>query len=178
MLQPVEWFIGLRYLGSRRSRGVVSFMSAASLVGIALGVAALIVILSVMNGLEAETRNRLLSMSAHATIAAPSGGLADWRDLKNRITDAPEVSGASPFVSLEGMLAAGVNLRPALVRGILPDEEQGVSDVQRFLRNGSLQALQPGAHRDHSRPRACAEPRLGARRSGHAARAAHRRTAA
>ena len=147
MLQPLECFIGLRYLGSRRSRGVVSFMSAASLIGIALGVAALIVILSVMNGLETETRNRLLSMSAHATIAAPRVGLPDWRELKGNLAAAPEVSGASPYVSLEGMLAAGVNLRPALVRGILPDEEQAVSDVQRFLRDGTLQALQPGAHR-------------------------------
>jgi lipoprotein-releasing system permease protein len=147
MLQPLEWFIGLRYLRSRRSRGVVSFMSAASLIGIALGVAALIVILSVMNGLEAETRNRILSMSAHATIAAPRTGLPDWRALKDSLMTAPEVSGASPYVNIEGMLAAGVNLRPALVRGILPDEEQGVSDVQRFLKAGTLHALEPGAHR-------------------------------
>jgi lipoprotein-releasing system permease protein len=146
MLQPVEWFIGLRYLRSRRSRGVVSFMSAASLLGIALGVAALIVILSVMNGLEAETRNRILSMSAHATIAVPGIGIPDWRELKESLEAAPEVSGASPYVAVEGMLSTGVNLRPALVRGILPDEEQGVSDVQRFLRNGTLQSLQPGAH--------------------------------
>ena len=67
MFRPLEWFIGLRYLRSRRRRGVVSFMSAASLIGIALGVAALLVILSVMNGLETETRTRLLSMTAHAT---------------------------------------------------------------------------------------------------------------
>jgi lipoprotein-releasing system permease protein len=147
MLQPVEWFIGLRYLRSRRSRGVVSFMSAASLLGIALGVAALIVILSVMNGLEAETRNRILSMSAHATIAVPGIGIPDWRELKESLEAAPEVSGASPYVAVEGMLSTGVNLRPALVRGILPDEEQGVSDVQRFLRNGTLQSLQPGERR-------------------------------
>ncbi len=87
MLQPLECFIGLRYLGSRRSRGVVSFMSAASLIGIALGVAALIVILSVMNGLETETRTRLLGMSAHATIAAPRVGLPDWRELKRSLAD-------------------------------------------------------------------------------------------
>jgi lipoprotein-releasing system permease protein len=146
MFQPLEWFIGLRYLRSRRRRGVVSFMSAASLIGIALGVAALIVILSVMNGLESETRTRLLSMSAHATIAAPRTGLADWRGLRARLLDAPEVTAVSPYVSLEGMLAAGVNLRPAIVRGILPGEEQGITDVQRFLRDGSVQALTPGMH--------------------------------
>ncbi len=70
MFQPLEWFVGLRYLRSRRRRGVVSFMSAASLLGIALGVAALIIILSVMNGLETETRTRLLSVNAHATISS------------------------------------------------------------------------------------------------------------
>lgn len=146
MFQPLEWFIGLRYLRSRRRRGVVSFISAASLIGIALGVAALIVILSVMNGLEAETRTRLLSMSAHATIASPQG-LTDWRALAAAVADEPGVSGVSPYVELEGMLAAGVSLRPAIVRGILPGEEQSVSDVQRFLQNSSLDELAPGAHR-------------------------------
>ena len=148
MFYPLEWFIGLRYLRSRRRRGVVSFMSAASLLGIALGVAALIVILSVMNGLETETRTRLLSMSAHATIAAsPGTGLADWRELQSQLSAAPQVSGVSPYVTLEGMLAAGVSLRPAIVRGILPDEEQSVSDIQRFLQDDTLQVLEPGMHR-------------------------------
>jgi lipoprotein-releasing system permease protein len=109
-------------------------------------VAALIVILSVMNGLEAETRTRLLSMSAHATIAAPSG-LTDWRTLAAAAADAPGVSGVSPYVELEGMLAAGVSLRPAIVRGILPDQEQSVSDVQRFLHDSSLEELAPDTHR-------------------------------
>ena len=83
MFQPLEWFVGLRYLRSRRRRGVVSFMSAASLLGIALGVAALIIILSVMNGLETETRTRLLSVNAHATISS-SAGIADWREWRDR----------------------------------------------------------------------------------------------
>jgi len=156
MFQPLEWFIGLRYLRSRRRRGVVSFMSAASLVGIALGVAALIVILSVMNGLETETRTRLLSMSAHATIAARqcrerespecSAGLSDWRALQSRLAAAPGVVGVSPFVALECMLAAGVNLRPVMVRGILPGEERD-SDISRFIRTGSLEDLAAGSRR-------------------------------
>ena len=90
MFQPLEGFIGLRYLRSRRRRGVVSFMSAASLIGIALGVAALITILSVMNGLETETRTRLLSMSAHASITAPQG-FADWAEVGKRLTAIPGV---------------------------------------------------------------------------------------
>ena len=146
MFQPLEWFIGLRYLRSRRRRGVVSFISAASLIGIALGVAALLVILSVMNGLEAETRTRLLSMGPHATVSSPAG-LPDWRASASLLAGDAAVSGASPYVELEGMLAAGVSLRPALVRGILPGEEQSVSDIQRFLHDSSLDELTPGARR-------------------------------
>ena len=157
MFQPLEWFIGLRYLRSRRRRGVVSFMSAASFIGIALGVAALIVILSVMNGLETETRTRLLSMSAHATIAARQcrergqdpacgAGLPDWRELQRRLAAEPGVAGVSPYVALEGMLAAGVNLRPAMVRGVLPGEERD-SDISRFIKIGSLEDLTPGSRR-------------------------------
>ncbi len=145
MFRPLEWFIGLRYLRSRRRRGVVSFMSAASLIGIALGVAALIVILSVMNGLETETRTRLLSMNAHATIAAPAG-LEDWRALRNEFAASPGVEGVTPYVTLEGMLSTGSSLRPAVVRGIIPEEEQAVSDIERFIESGSLDLLTPGAH--------------------------------
>src|SRR5690606_14520260 len=146
MFQPLEWFIGLRYLRSRRKRGVVSFMSAASFLGIALGVAALIVILSVMNGLETETRSRLLSMSAHATVTVP-GGLPDWQVLEREIREVPWVVGVSPYVSLEGMLAAGTNLRPSLVRGIVPGEEATVADIGRYMTIGSIADLAPGARR-------------------------------
>ena len=86
MFQPLEWFVGLRYLRSGSRRGIVSFMSVASLLGIALGVAALIIILSVMNGLETETRTRLLSVNAHATIASRAG-IADWRAWQSRLKD-------------------------------------------------------------------------------------------
>src|SRR5215510_13386939 len=106
MFQPLEWFIGLRYLRSRSRRGVVSFMSVASLVGIALGVAALLIILSVMNGLETETRTRLLSVSAHATISSRAG-LADWRAEQARLQALPGVAGVAPYASIEGMLANG-----------------------------------------------------------------------
>ena len=143
MFQPLEGFIGLRYLRSRRRRGVVSFMSAASLIGIALGVAALITILSVMNGLETETRTRLLSMTAHASIVAPRG-FADWAEVQKKLKMIPGVVDAAPFVSIEGMLAAGTNLKPVLVRGILPGEERE-SDLSRFVQPGSLAELTPGS---------------------------------
>jgi len=146
MFQPLEWFIGLRYLRSRRRRGVVSFMSVASLLGIALGVAALIIILSVMNGLETETRTRLLSVSAHATIASRTG-LEDWRTWQTRLAGVPGVAGVAPYVTIEGMLAAGASLRPAIVRGIQPDEEKQVSDIDRYLTIGSVADLAPGARK-------------------------------
>jgi lipoprotein-releasing system permease protein len=144
MFQPLEWFIGLRYLRSRRWRAVVSFRTAASLLGLALGVTALIVILSILNGLEAETRTRLLSMSAHASISAPAG-LADWRELAARFAAAPGVAAVTPYVRLEGMLAAGSSLRPAVLRGVLPAEERAASDLGRFFELGALENLTPNA---------------------------------
>ena len=147
MFQPLECFVGLRYLRSRRRRGIASFMSMASLLGIALGVAALIVILSVMNGFETELRTRLLSMSGHATVAAPLAGLDDWPDLKRRLETEDGVAGVAPYVLLEGMLAAGPNLRPSLVRGVDPDEEVAVSDFARVIDPDALGQLADGARR-------------------------------
>jgi lipoprotein-releasing system permease protein len=146
MFQPLEWFIGLRYLRSRRWRFIMSFRTLASLLGLALGVTALIVILSVLNGLESETRERLLGLSAHATVSVP-GGLDDWRQLRTRFASEPGITAVSPFVRLEGMLAAGTNLRPAVVRGILPEEEREASDLNRFVTLGGIENLVPGARR-------------------------------
>ncbi len=146
MFRPLEWFIGLRYLRSRRWRALASFRTAASLLGLALGVTALIVILSVLNGLEAETRTRLLALSAHATVSAPEG-FADWRELERRFAGMPGLEAVTPYVRLEGMLAAGPNLRPAVVRGILPAEEGAASDLERIIRGGALGNLMPGARR-------------------------------
>jgi lipoprotein-releasing system permease protein len=146
MFQPLELFIGLRYLRSRRWRAFVSFRTAASLLGLMLGVMALIVILSVLNGLEAETRTRLLALSAHATISS-TGGVADWRELERRFDNAPGVVAVTPFVRLEGMLNAGSALRPAVVRGILPAEETAASDLARIVEPAALESLLPGERR-------------------------------
>lgn len=147
MFQPLEGFIGLRYLRSRRRRGVVSFMSMASLVSIALGVASLIVILSVMNGFETELRTRLLSMDAHLTVARSSGLAAGWEDLQTRLEAEPGVAGVSPYVLLEGMLRAGSNLRSVAIKGVDPAIEAEVSDMDRFVDIGSLDVLEPGSRR-------------------------------
>jgi lipoprotein-releasing system permease protein len=133
-------------LRSRRWRALVSFRTAASLLGLALGVMALIVILSVLNGLESETRTRLLALSAHATVSS-SDGFADWRELERHFASAPGVVAVTPYVRLEGMLAAGASLRPAVVRGILPAEESATSDLARLIERGALDNLAPGEHR-------------------------------
>jgi lipoprotein-releasing system permease protein len=146
MFQPLEWFIGLRYLRSRRWRALVSFRTAASLLGLALGVTALIVILSILNGLEAETRTRLLALSAHATVSAP-GGIADWQALETRFGALAGVVAVAPYVRIEGMLAAGTGLKPAVIRGILPAEESKASDLGLLVERGSLDNLGPGARR-------------------------------
>jgi lipoprotein-releasing system permease protein len=147
MFQPLECFIAWRYVRARRHRGFASFITVASVLGMALGVAALIVVLSVMNGLETELRTRLLSMTAHVTIANSQQGIADWQSLGSTIAQQPGVSGVSPFVLVEGMLGSGSNLSPAVVRGIVPAEEIAVSQIDDFMRSGSLSDLEPGAQR-------------------------------
>jgi len=145
MFQPLELFVGLRYVRSRRRRGIVSFMSGASLIGVALGVAALIVILSVMNGLESELRTRLLALTAHATITA-RGGVDDWRALAARVAEGEGVESVSPYVTLQSMLGSGTNLVPAVVRGILPSEEHVIAADLTMLDEGRIDALEPGAN--------------------------------
>ena len=147
MFRPVEVFIGLRYVQARAQRGFVSFISMASMLGISLGVAALIVILSVMNGFENELRTRLLSMTAHASISQETVGLDDWSSLRTDILETEGIMGASPFINLEGMLSSGANLSPALIRGVVPLEEAAVSQLEELFRIGSLSDLQANSQR-------------------------------
>ena len=147
MFRPLEVFIGLRYVQARAQRGFVSFISMASMLGISLGVASLIVILSVMNGFEKELRTRLLSMTAHASISQETVGLDDWSSLRTEILQTEGIIGASPFINLEGMLSSGANLSPALIRGVVPLEEAAVSQLGELFRIGSLSDLQANSQR-------------------------------
>jgi lipoprotein-releasing system permease protein len=140
MFHPLEWFVGIRYVWSRRRRGLISFMSGASLCGVALGVAALIIVLSVMNGLEAETRNRLLSLSAHATLTAESRAQVDWERIAAKLYEYQDVEYAAPFIDVEGMLSAGSRLYPALIRGIDPEREAEVFPEE-YMIEGSFADL-------------------------------------
>ena len=146
MFQALEIFIGLRYLRTRQQNRFVSFITLASLIGVALGVAALIVVLSVMNGFENELRGRLLSMTSHATVAAARGGISEWRELIASAQRQPDVVGAAPYVQLQGMLANGSVLNGALVRGINPRLEKTVDRVGDFMVQGTLDELQTAGY--------------------------------
>ena len=145
MYRPLQAFIGLRYVRARRRNGFISFISFSSLLGIGLGVTALITVLSVMNGFEREVRERILSMTAHATISGFDGTLkGDWKELEARVADAQGVLGVAPYIQREAMLTRGSLVRGAILRGLLPDEEPQVSEIASYMLAGSLDALKPG----------------------------------
>ena len=137
---PFEWQVGLRYTraGKRRGEvdttgksgdGFVSFIAAISMVGIALGVAALIVVLSVMNGFQKEVRDRMLSVLAHVEVFNPDTGVKDWRALAAAAKRNPEVREAAPYVQGQAMLTRDDVVRGVIVRGVEPAEEAKVSDL-------------------------------------------------
>jgi lipoprotein-releasing system permease protein len=145
MFHPVPVYVGLRYVVSRRRGFFVSFISWISMLGICVGVLALITIISVMNGLEREMRTRLLSLASHATLAAPPERMRDWQTLAAQIRKQPEVEGVAPYLDMQGMLGRGEDLRAALIRGIEPQIEPQVSEVATHMNAGRLDELQPGA---------------------------------
>ena len=147
MIRPLELAIGLRHLRAKRRIRFISFISLISVLGIALGVAALITVLSVMNGFERELRSRILGMASHATIAGFRGPLRSWREAADKALSHPSVLGAAPYVEGQAMLTAGGAVRGVLVRGIDPAAEPRVSDVSRYMAAGGLDALEAGAFR-------------------------------
>ncbi len=145
MFRPLEAYIGLRYTRAKRRNHFISFISFSSMAGIALGVTALITVLSVMNGFEKELRERILGMASHATISGVNGRLEDWPKLARLAGEHPQVTGVAPYVRGEVMLSRGSYVRGALLRGILPAEEGAVSDIRGYMEAGSLDALQANA---------------------------------
>ncbi|HEY2969292.1 MAG TPA: lipoprotein-releasing ABC transporter permease subunit, partial [Casimicrobiaceae bacterium] len=143
---PYELLVGLRYTRARRGsgrNGFVSFIAAVSMLGIALGVAALIVVLSVMNGFQEELRTRILAVASHIEIRGLAGGIADWQSLAKAARTNPRVQAAAPYVLGQAMLSAGEVNRGALVRGIDPALEDTVADFGSHMRVGSLADLKP-----------------------------------
>ncbi len=143
MFHPLPLYIGLRYVRSRQGF-FVSFISWVSMVGICLGVMALITVISVMNGLEGELRGRLLSLASHATLSGEPEQLRDWRQLADRIRKEKGVVGVAPYIDLQGMLGRGGDMRAALIRGVDPDLESEVSDIGAHMRAGSFRDLIAG----------------------------------
>jgi lipoprotein-releasing system permease protein len=145
---PFEVRIGRRYLRSSGNR-FLSFISFMSMLGVAIGVAVLIVVLSVMNGFETELRSRILSITSHATLAAFGAGAADWPAMRATALGDPRVGAAAPYVEGEALLIADRpqgGSAPASVRGIDPKLEATVSSIAERLRSGSLKVLQPGSY--------------------------------
>jgi lipoprotein-releasing system permease protein len=141
---PFELLIGWRYTRAKRSNHFISFISMTSMIGIALGVAALIVVLSVMNGFQEELRQRILGVAAHVQITGDNNQLAEWRSLEARLQNSPHVLASAPYIMAQGMLANGQAVQGVIVRGILPALEPKVSELADKMRAGKLQDLKPG----------------------------------
>ncbi|MEC4722371.1 lipoprotein-releasing ABC transporter permease subunit [Noviherbaspirillum sp. CPCC 100848] len=144
---PFEWLVGLRYTRAGRRSGrnsFISFISLISMAGIALGVAALIVVLSVMNGFQKEVRDRMLSVLSHIEVYDATGSLPDWQVTATEAMQVPEVKGSAPYVAAQAMMTRDDTVRGVIIRGVLPEEEPKVSDVASQVKDGSFGNLRSG----------------------------------
>ena len=141
---PFELFVGLRYTRAKRKNHFISFISLTSMVGIALGVAALIVVLSVMNGFQAELRNRILGVASHIEVTGANNKLESWQTLIPRIKQNQQVREAAPYITAQGMLSFGEGVQGAIVRGIMPLAEDKVADLGSHMKAGRLTDLKAG----------------------------------
>src|ERR1700728_2326675 len=142
-----EGFVGLRYLRASPKRGSLSLIAGIAISGLALGVAVLIVVLSVMNGFEEVLRTRILSLTAHATLSGLQGRVADWRPDVGKLEHFPGVKGAAPYIEDQGMMIHGDKASGVLLRDILPDAERQVVDLEPHLLSGRLSDLVAGKYR-------------------------------
>ena len=146
MFKPLVFYIGLRYTRAKRRTQFISFITLTSVLGIALGVTALITVLSVMNGFEAELRERILGMTAHATVTGRYGQLDNWRELDQKLKGTLHVEGAAPFITGQVMINADRRVSGTMLNGILPDYESRVSEVADKMKAGKLSDLVAGEY--------------------------------
>jgi lipoprotein-releasing system permease protein len=139
-----ELFVGLRYTRAKRRTQFVSFISMISMAGIALGIAALVTVMSVMNGFEKEIRARILGAAAHVQVLGPESGIPDWRRVAEGARKNPEVTAAAPYVMGQGLLSTGGAVRGVYVRGVVPELEDTVADFAQHMVDGRLADLKPG----------------------------------
>ena len=140
-----EYWVGLRYTRAKRRNHFISFISLISMLGVGLGVAALIVVLSVMNGFQKELRTRILGVASHIQVSGVAGELDDWTKTLQGVAQHPRVLAAAPYVQAQGMLALDQQVRGTVVRGILPEAEEKTADFARHMKVGRLEDLRPGA---------------------------------
>jgi lipoprotein-releasing system permease protein len=143
-LRPFELFVGLRYTRAKRRTHFISFISLISMLGIALGIAALITVMSVMNGFEKEIRARILGAASHIQILGLDKGLADWEAVAREAKQHPDVVATAPFVGAQALLSTGTAVRGVFVRGIVPELEDQVAEFGSHMRAGRLADLKPG----------------------------------
>ena len=141
MFKPLSLFIGLRYTAAKRSNHFISFISLASMLGLMLGVAALIVVLSVMNGFDRELKQRILGMVPHASISGYNQPIENWRELNSQLEEHPDVLAAAPFIQAQAMLTSRGTVRGALINGVDPDYESRVSILGDHMKQGTLSSL-------------------------------------
>ena len=144
LLPSYEFRVGTRYLRSRSRNRFISFISLISVLGIALAVAVLIVVLSVMNGFEYEVRTRILSVVSHGAITGWQGRMEDWQEVSDLAEANPGTRAVAPFVSGQGMLVGAASIRGVEIRGIDPASEARVSELPALMESGSLDVLEPG----------------------------------
>jgi lipoprotein-releasing system permease protein len=146
MFKPLVVCIGLRYTRAKRRTQFISFVTLASILGIALSVTALITVVSVMNGFVGEISQRMLSMTAHATITGKYGQLDNWQELDQKIKDFPHIQGAAPFINGQVMINADRRVSGTMLNGVMPDYEGKVSEVANHMEEGKLSDLVPGQY--------------------------------
>ncbi|NNM59654.1 MAG: lipoprotein-releasing ABC transporter permease subunit [Legionellales bacterium] len=145
MFKPLSLFIGLRYTRAKRRNHFISFISMSSMLGIALGVMVLITVLSVMNGFDAQIKDRVFSMAPQITISTETGQLPDWQSLDKQLSHYPDVVATSPYIAGQGMLVSFGQVHPTMVFGVIPDREIHISQIQQIMSEGSMKALTPGS---------------------------------
>ncbi|MBI5438934.1 MAG: lipoprotein-releasing ABC transporter permease subunit [Nitrosomonadales bacterium] len=143
-MQPYELFIGLRYTRAKRRNHFISFISLISMLGMALGVMALIVVLSVMNGFQKEIRARMLGASPHLEVVADGGRMHDWQGILGKVAQHPQVSAAAPYIAGQGMLSFGQSVQGVMVRGIDPAQETAITELSGKVKAGALSDLRGG----------------------------------
>jgi len=141
MFKPFSLFVGLRYTAAKRNNHFISFISLVSMLGLMLGVAALILVLSVMNGFDRELKDRILGMVPHASITGYDQPIEDWKSISSTVLDDPRVIGTAPFIHAQGMLTNAGQVRGVMVQGVDPEAEKAVSIVADHMLNGSWDTL-------------------------------------